>query len=147
MLLGEYKLKLQDKKRIAFPNKLRSVIGKKFVITRGYEECAVIMSPVQWEELIKNEISGPFVSDITRDTHRFLLASATEIELDAQGRFVLPDYICDYADIASDVVFLGLGNWVELWSKNKWSIKLKSLVKNKKIISQKLARIKLKDGI
>jgi MraZ protein len=147
MLLGEYKLKLQDKKRLAFPNKLRSVIGKKFVITRGYEDCAVIMSPVQWEELVQNEISGPFVSGITRDTHRFLLASASEIELDPQGRFIVPDYICDYAALTKDVVFLGLGNWVEVWSKNKWDSKLKSLVKNKNIISEKLARIKLKDGI
>lgn len=145
MLIGEYKTKLQDKNRVALPNKLRSVIGKKFVITRGYEECAIVMSPVQWEELVRNEISGPFVSHITRDTHRFLLASASEIQLDGQGRFVLPEYICDYAGLKDNVVFLGLGNWVEVWSKNKWDLKLKGLVKSKNVISEKLAKIKLKD--
>lgn len=143
MIIGEYNQKLTDKNRIAFPKKFREELGNKLIITKGYEGCLVIISPAQWEELISDAVSGPFVSGLIRDTSRFLLASAAEIELDTQGRFVVPQYLLEYASINTEGVFLGLGRWVELWGLKNWSEKRQEIEKNSGEIGEKLSSLGL----
>lgn len=141
MIIGEYQQKLGEKNRIAFPKKFREELGNKLIISKGYEGCIIIMSPAQWEEMTRDSIKGPFVSDLIRDTRRFLFASASEIELDAQGRFVVPSYILDYAHISAEGIFLGLGNWVELWSKEAWDEKRKDIESGSSEVANRLANI------
>ena len=120
MLIGEYRNKLVAGNRIAFPKKFREEIGSKIVVAQGYEGCLVAVSLKQWEGLIVDAANGPFVSEPVRDTTRFLLGSAVEVELDDQGRFVLPQNLREYASIGGEVCFLGLGRWVEIWDKKRW---------------------------
>lgn len=141
MIIGEYKQKLGDKNRIAFPKKFREELGNKLIISKGYEGCLVIMSPAQWEEMVQSSVSGPFVSEVIRNTRRFLLASASDIELDVQGRFVVPPYLMGYSDINQEGVFLGLGDWVELWSADKWQQKQKELDETSTGVGEKLANL------
>lgn len=138
MIIGEYKQKIGDKNRIAFPKKFREEIGNKVIISKGYEGCLLIMSPAQWEEMVADSVSGPFVSGLIRDTSRFLFASASEIELDSQGRFVIPAYLKEYSSLLEDGVFLGLGRWVELWDESKWDEKRKDIEDTSSIIGEKL---------
>jgi MraZ protein len=77
-----------------------------------------------------------------RDTKRYLLGGATEIELDKQGRFVIPDYLMSHAKIETEIVFLGVGEWVELWSKAQWDAKSELLSRNASDIAERLAQIK-----
>lgn len=142
MIIGEYKQKIGDKNRIAFPKKFREELGNKLIITKGYEGCLLILSPAQWEELVSDSVSGPFVSGLIRDTSRFLLGSASEVELDSQGRFVIPPYLVEYSVIDNDAVFLGLGRWVEVWSDKKWHEKRVEIENNSSNIAEKLSGLK-----
>jgi MraZ protein len=145
MIIGEYKQKIGDKNRIAFPKKFREELGNKLIVTKGYEGCLLVLSPAQWEEVVSGSVSGPFVSGLIRDTSRFLLGSATEIELDSQGRFVIPPYLIEYSAIDNEVVFLGLGRWVEVWSDKNWQEKKAEIEGNSSSIADKLAGLKLSD--
>ena len=138
MIIGEYQQKLGDKNRIAFPKKFREELGNKLIMTKGYEGCLVIMSPAQWEEMVSDSVSGPFVSGVVRDTSRFLLAGASEIELDSQGRFVVPNYLKEYSKLNLEGVFLGLGRWVELWGLEKWKKKKSDVENESSAIGEKL---------
>ena len=138
MIIGEYQQKLGDKNRIAFPKKFREELGNKLIMTKGYEGCLVIMSPAQWEEMVSDSVSGPFVSGVVRDTSRFLLAGASEIELDSQGRFVVPNYLKEYSELNIEGVFLGLGRWVELWGLEKWKKKKSDVENESSVIGEKL---------
>jgi len=138
MIIGEYQQKLGDKNRIAFPKKFREELGNKLIMTKGYEGCLVIMSPAQWEEMVSDSVSGPFVSGVVRDTSRFLLAGASEIELDSQGRFVVPNYLKEYSKLNLEGVFLGLGRWVELWGLEKWKKKKSDVENESSVIGEKL---------
>ena len=51
---------------------------------------------------------------------RFLFSSAIEIEEDNQGRFLLPSNLKTYANINKEVVFIGVGNRIELWASERW---------------------------
>lgn len=143
MLIGEFKNKLVQGNRIVFPKKFRDEMGNKVVITQGYEGCLVIVSEKGWESLVKDAATGPFVSQSVRDTSRFLLGSAAEVEFDDQGRFVLPTNLKNYSGIKEEVVFLGLSRWVELWGANKWEERKKYIDENSSEIGEKLSHLEL----
>lgn len=120
MLIGQYDGRIGEKHRIAFPKKFRSHLGDSLIITKGFESSLIIVSEKNWKTLLEGTAGQPFTSSSTRQMQRFLLGGASSIELDSKGRFIVPEYLREYAGIASDVVFLGLERYVELWSKDKW---------------------------
>lgn len=143
MLIGEFTNNVGDKKRIAVPKKFREQLGDMLIVTHGYEGCLIVVSPAQWEQLTSEAASGPFVSTSVRDTTRFLLGGASEVSLDKQGRFVLPQNLIDYAQINKEVTFLGLGRWVEIWDTKKWQERKSYLAQNSSQIAEKLSEIQV----
>lgn len=138
-LIGEYKVAVGDKNRIALPKKIRSQLGGQIIITRGYEGCALIMDHKLWRNFIAQVDKESLFKLTVRDTKRYLLGSASEVELDAQGRFVFPDYLGRHIAMQQDVVFVGLGDLVEVWSAEKWQEKVTYLAENAADIADKLA--------
>lgn len=103
------------------PKKIRQELGDEMVVAKWYENCLVLVSREDWQELIKR-LTGErgLITSPVRDIDRFIFGSAFEIELDSQGRFVLPEDLISYAEITSEVVFVGLGDRVEVWPTKKW---------------------------
>lgn len=142
MLVGLYKSKLGVKRRVSFPKKFREILGDKLIVTRGYEGCLVVVDESRWNKITKDIVGGTFLDRKIRDSGRFLLAGAHEIELDSQGRFVVPEDLYEYSDLLSsgkEAIFLGLGNWVEVWSKKKWGEHEDYIRKNGERIVQELS--------
>ena len=123
LLIGEYNAKLTEKNRVALPKKFREILGSKIIITMGFEGCLIVVSESQFEEITSDITVGKFVNNDIRNTTRFLLGGACEVDLDSQGRFVLPSNLLDYSGVNDDVCFLGLKRWVELWDKDRWDTK------------------------
>ena len=121
MLIGQYSSKLTDNKRISIPKRFREELGEQMIIAKWYEGCLVLVSKEKWDEL-KLRLTGEakLVISPVRDIDRFIMASAFEIGLDSQGRFVLPESLIDYAGIQNEVVFAGLGDRVEVWDLDSW---------------------------
>ncbi|OGH13876.1 MAG: division/cell wall cluster transcriptional repressor MraZ [Candidatus Levybacteria bacterium RIFCSPHIGHO2_01_FULL_38_26] len=140
MLIGQYDGKLEAKNRIAFPKKLRAILGSKLIITLGYENSLIIVSENSWKALLEGTEGKPFIERATRETQRFLLGGASFVELDDKGRFVIPSYLREFAKIQNEVIFLGLSRYVEMWDKNVWKEYSKNLEKNIDKISQKLIK-------
>jgi MraZ protein len=143
MLIGSYTQRVGPKYRTAFPSRFRRFLGKKIILTRGYEGCLLAVSVESWQKLLETVAKGPFVSRAVRDTTRFLLGNAFEIGLDDQGRFVLPEMLREYAGIGERAVFVGLGRWVEIWDEKLWSERQKYLAKEGSGLAERLAEIDL----
>ena len=141
MLIGNFESKLTENRRIAVPKIFRHKIGNKFIVARWYENCLVLIGKDKWEELV-TKLTGK--SDIltapVRDTDRFILGSAFEVEADTQGRIVLPENLVLYAGLSHKVVFLGLGNRVEIWDKNAWQKRESFVAQNAAQILEKIAK-------
>ena len=142
MLIGHYKTKISVKGRVALPNKLKVSLGGKLIITAGYEKSLMIVSPKNWQAVVGQVTNRQLTLGPARATDRFLLGSAFEVELDSQGRFIIPKYLRTYAGITDDVVFLGVGNRVELWSQTKWTNYEQYLDKNISQLGEKLSEVK-----
>ncbi len=140
-MLGNYQAKINNKGRTAVPSKYRPELGKKIVVGQWYENCLVMVSQKQWQELLKQIEQKPFIVAPSRDTDRFLIGGAFEIDLDSQGRFVIPPTLRKYAQLEEEVVFVGLLNRVEIWDKSRWEKHQKYLDEQAEEIAERLSKI------
>jgi len=141
MLLGNYQAKISHKGRTGVPAKYRRELTKNVVVGQWYENCLVIISQEQWHQLLKQIDKKPFIAAPARDTDRFLVGGAFEIELDSQGRFVIPPSLRQYADLKEEVVFVGLLHRVEIWDKQRWDEHQKYLDEHAEEIAERLNRV------
>ncbi len=141
MIIGEYKSKIGEKKRVSRPAKFREEIGENLILTRGYEEALILVNKKMWKNVAKDVMNGSFTDKNIRDTSRFLVGSAKEIEMDAQGRFVIPQALYAHAGLSNEVVFIGLGNWIEIWATEKWQKRVEYLQKHGDEIAQEISKL------
>ncbi|MCL5010664.1 MAG: division/cell wall cluster transcriptional repressor MraZ [Patescibacteria group bacterium] len=120
MFLGEYQYSIDDKKRLAIPVKFRPSLGRKAVITRGLDNCLFMFPLKEWGILAEKLSKLPLSQSDARGFSRIMLAGAMEVDLDAMGRILVPDYLKQYAGLAKKVVLAGLFNRVEIWDEAKW---------------------------
>ena len=138
MLIGQYEGTVSEKKQVAFPKKFRALLGNTIVITKGFDGNLVIVSEKGWETLLEGTARIPFTNKTARETQRYLLGNASVVELDNKGRFVLPEYLREYAGISKEIVFAGINRFVEVWDKRKWNEAQKVLADNIVSITEKL---------
>lgn len=141
MLVGEYRGKLSSKKRTSLPKKFRDELGEDIILTRGYENALILVNQNMWQNIAKDVVNGSFINKNIRDTSRFLVGSASEISTDKLGRFIIPQALFDHAQLKTDIVFIGLVNWIEIWDKDKWQERLDYLRKNSDEIAQELTKM------
>ena len=144
MLIGQYDGRIDNKGRSAFPKKFREILGDKLIVTFGYENSLIVVSEENWKALLEGTQGRPFIESETRETQRFLLGGASNVERDGKGRFILPAYLREFGKIKDNVVFIGLSRYVEIWDKEKWVEYQTFLEKNIDSISKRL--VGKKDG-
>ncbi len=120
MFIGEYQHTIDDKGRMAIPAKLRSFFSKGVVVTRGLDSCLFVFTKKEWDELAKKLIALPIVQAQSRAFVRLMMAGAMNLELDSQGRVLLPDYLRTYASLGKEAVVAGLYNRLEIWDRVRW---------------------------
>ncbi len=121
MFIGEFKHSVDDKGRLAIPSKFRKGLGKGAIVTRGLDSCLFVYPVKEWKALAEKLAALPFSQGRNRKMQRFFLAGASDVEADAQGRVVLPEYLRTYAGISKEVIVVGLFDRVEIWDVDAWS--------------------------
>lgn len=122
MFLGSFTPNLMDKGRIALPKKIREELGSsRLILTVGFEKCIFGFTERMWEEVTRPELSRPLFSDKEgRDLRRKMYSEAVNIELDSQGRCILPKNMMEFAGIINELIVLGAGDHFEIWNKTLW---------------------------
>ncbi|KKQ52569.1 hypothetical protein A2865_01720 [Candidatus Woesebacteria bacterium RIFCSPHIGHO2_01_FULL_39_17] len=141
MFLGTYLAKFAAGRRVAVPAPLRRDLGESFILAKWYEGCLVLVARDSWEALLKRLTgSQKMLPTPVRDTERFIFSSAYESVPDDQGRIVIPDRLVSYANLEDELYFIGLGDRIEIWNKESWLEKEKSLAKDSAAYIEELAR-------
>lgn len=141
MFIGEYSHSIDPKKRLAVPSKFRGELKNKIVVTRGLDKCLFIYPMKVWAELAGKLGALPVGESNTRSFIRLMLAGAIDVEVDKQGRILLPDYLKEYADLDRNVVIAGVYNRLEIWDDQKWSEYKKNAEKNTDEIAEQLGKL------
>ena len=115
MLTGEFNHSIDSKGRLIIPSKLRESLGEHFVITKGMDGCLFLYPDNEWKAFEEKLRTLPLTNKKARDFKRFFLGSATEGELDKQGRVLISSSLRAYADLEKEVVLAGVLDKVEIW--------------------------------
>jgi MraZ protein len=119
MFLGEYEHTIDAKGRMAIPAKFRTQMDHGAVISKGMGTCLSIYTMERWEQKSDELVAGK-TSDELRDFERRIYPSASEVELDAQGRIVIPAKLRTYATLEAEVTIAGVRDHFEIWDRTAW---------------------------
>jgi MraZ protein len=119
MFLGEYEHTVDAKGRVAIPARFRAQMDRGAVISKGMGTCLSIYTMDRWEEKSNELVTGKS-SDELRDFERWIYPSASEIELDGQGRMIIPAKLRAYANLGSEVTIAGVRDHFEIWDRAIW---------------------------
>ncbi len=120
MFIGEYSHNLDEKGRLAIPKKFRTDLSQGAVVTRGLDNCLFLYTRDEWKKLALRLAELPFSQANTRAFARLMLAGAMDVEVDKQGRIMLPPYLRTFAGLSKSVIVAGLYNRLEIWDEAKW---------------------------
>jgi|SRR5438876_6836524 MraZ protein len=119
MFLGQFDHTIDAKGRMAVPAKFRGQLEKGAVISKGKGTCLSVYTMQRWEEK-SAELAAGKTNDELRELERRIYASAGEIELDGQGRLVIPARLRTYAGLDSEVTVAGVRDHFEIWDRAVW---------------------------
>ena len=117
MLIGQYRNTLDEKGRILFPAKLRSILQQdELIVTQGLDRCLMLFTTEEWVSL-NDKIMGSasLFNDQKRLVMRRFIAPAQKLEFDRSGRLSIPQNLREYASLKGESVILGLNKYMELW--------------------------------
>lgn len=117
---GEYSYNVDPKGRVGIPQKFREILGTRFIVTRGLDECLFVYPMEEWEKFSQQLKSLPISNPNARQFVRFFMSGAVECELDKQGRILIPQTLRNYVGITKEVVVTGVGQRAEIWDLKKW---------------------------
>ncbi len=108
------------------PKKMRELLkGTSFVLTRGLDKCLAGYDSVEYEVKAKELFQTSMLENNKLAEKRVLFASTVYVDIDEQGRFVIPKHLLEFADLQKNVAIIGVGDHFELWNENEW-VKYKS---------------------
>jgi MraZ protein len=118
---GHFEHTLDAKNRLSIPARFRASFSAGVVLAKDPEPCMAVWTPDTHEAIIKRALGGlnPMGSEY-RKLSRFYQGNSFEIDLDASGRVTLPPPLLGHAGIAKDVVVVGVGDHLEVWSADRW---------------------------
>ena len=120
MFMGEYSHTIDSKGRLIVPSKFRENRGDEFVVTKGLDGCLFVYSQEEWMNIEEKFKQVSLTTKDARKFSRFFFAGAATVEVDKQGRILLPSVLREFAGLEKDIVSVGVLSRIEIWSKDKW---------------------------
>ncbi len=141
MFLGRYNHTLDAKGRLAIPARFRETLAEGLVLTRGIDRCLALYPLAAWRPLAEKVSALPLSDPDARAFRRLVFAEATDLELDAQGRILVPPELRRYAGLERDAVIIGMDTALEIWSPERWQAVASVMDADGAAIAQRLASL------
>ena len=129
MLVGSYEHSVDPKGRMIFPAKFRDEMGEAFYVVRWRDGCLAAFSKEEFLGVLTKLKAKD--TNIATDLMRMLSASACEVEPDKQGRILIDGGLRENANIRKDVTVIGVFNRAEIWDKERWQTRSRTIDSNK----------------
>lgn len=129
MFRGISSVTMDAKGRMALPARYRDAVavasdGRIVVTIDMRESCLLLYPSAEWE-LVQGKLENlSNINPQARLLQRLLIGHATDLELDAAGRLLLPSMLRDFGGLKKKLVLVGQGNKIEIWSADHWQQRL-----------------------
>jgi MraZ protein len=141
MFLGRYAHTLDTKGRVAIPARFRDGLTGGVVATRGIDRCLAVYPMEAWTPLAEKISALPITDPDARTFRRMVFAEAAHLELDSQGRILLPPDLRRYAELERDAFIVGVNTSIEIWSPARWETVTALIDHDGASIAQRLATL------
>jgi MraZ protein len=126
MFRGANNVTLDTKGRLAMPARYRERIversnGRLVATVDRSDRCLLIYTLPEWEEIELKLRRLPTLNRATRRLQRLMIGHAADLELDANGRVLIPPNLREFAGLTRSAVLIGQGNRFELWDEVQWN--------------------------
>jgi MraZ protein len=130
VFFGEYQINFSGSGRLLLPKKVRELLkGNTFILTKGFGNCLSGYDKDDWEKRATELLNPSLLQPTDMDNRRYVFSSLVYLEIDEQGRFVVPKNLLEYGQLRDKVAIIGVGDHFEIWDMDKWesySKKIKS---------------------
>lgn len=119
---GEYRHTLDAKGRLIVPSEFRQLLGDTFYITKGTDQCLFVYCEENWRAFSDGIDQLPDITNsVGRMFRRYFYGSCVKCETDKQGRIYIPAPLREYAMLTKDILLIGAGPRIEIWTPEEWS--------------------------
>lgn len=139
MFIGRYYHTIESKGRLAIPQSFRSQLSSGGVITRGLDGCLFLFPDSYWQKLAKKLASLPLTNSAARAFTRLLVQEAVSLDLDSQGRTLIPTYLRQETSLKKQVVIAGALTRIEIWDRDLYHQHIDLLAQDSKSLQDQIS--------
>jgi MraZ protein len=125
ILTGEFELSIDEKNRLLIPSEIRKSIdpardGEAFFLTVGVNRKPWLYPEKNYAALVSAERQDiiPDADNLAFD--QMFFANAARVDMDKQGRILIPDKTLRRTATGREVTLIGVNNHLELWNRSDW---------------------------
>ena len=132
VFFGEYQINFSGSGRLLLPKKVRELLkGNTFILTKGFGVCLAGYDKDDWEKRAVELLNPSLLQPTDMENRRSIFSSLVYLEIDEQGRFVIPKNLLEYSQLKEKSVIIGVGDHFEIWNQESWQKYQKEINKNK----------------
>lgn len=143
MFIGRYYHTIETKGRLAIPKAFRQGLKSGGVITRGLDGCLFLFPDSYWRKLAKKLASLPLTNQAARAFTRLLVQEATLLDLDSQGRTLIPTFLRDSIGLKKQVVIAGALTRIEIWDREAYHQHFDLLAQDTKKLEESISELNI----
>jgi MraZ protein len=122
MFLGQYQHNIDSKGRLTIPVRFRELLSTDGAyVTRGFDHNLMVLTSQTFDEIYSRVNRMSMTDPMARLLKRLIFGSAERVDLDKNGRILLPQFLRDVAELNGDAIIVGVGDYFEIWKPDIWS--------------------------
>jgi MraZ protein len=120
LFYGQYFSSIDENNRVEIPAGFRELLGGRVVITQGFDRNIMALPVEAFQDLSKLVTALNIANPLARGLLRMLLGNASYVDIDQSGVISLTGSLKEFAKLGSEVVLVGQGKYIEVWSQALW---------------------------
>lgn len=126
MFRGINTINLDAKGRMALPARYREPLlangdGRLVVTIDTNHRCLLLYPLAEWEQIERQIESLSSFDPMSQRVKHLLIGHANDLEMDSNGRILLPQELRIYAQLEKHVCLIGQGKKLEIWDQESWN--------------------------
>lgn len=120
MFLGQYEHNLDSKGRVIIPSRFRELLEGSVYLAQGFDHNLRLLPEAAFNTIYQQVAAMNTTDPTARRLRRLIFSTAQQVELDGNGRVLIPKYLREIANLDSNVIIVGVGEAIEIWSPEAW---------------------------
>lgn len=122
MFLGQYHHTIDNKGRLTIPARFRELLAAEGAyITLGFDQNLMVLTVPSFDQIYQRINHTSMTDPTARLLKRLIFSGADQVGVDKTGRILIPQFLREAAELDSEAVVVGVGDYFEIWSPELWA--------------------------